>query len=161
MLLFTHPLRRSARIHRTVQYNLSACEAAFTCMLVPIQLDMMRPVTLIIVTQQHVMYPYLSPTETTDHEKIAFQHTRELFVDFENLIPEKVLVVKSTKVGPSDDDLECLGGPSSLCFLDKENRVGMYLGSQVTQPCHFLLNTSVGVLLLVICNDKLFPSECS
>ena len=107
------------------------------------------------------MYPYLSPKETTDHEKIAFQHTRELFVDFENLIPEKVLVVKSTKVGPSDDDLECLGGPSSLCFLDKENRVGMYLGSQVTQPCHFLLNTSVGVLLLVICNDKLFPSEFS
>ena len=107
------------------------------------------------------MYPYLSPKETTDHEKIAFQHTRELFVDFENLIPEKVLVVKSTKVGPSDDDLECFGGPSSLCFLDKENRVGMYLGSQVTQPCHFLLNTSVGVLLLVICNDKLFPSECS
>ena len=106
-------------------------------MLVPIQLDMMRPVTLIIVTQQHVMYPYLSPTETTDHEKIAFQHTRELFVDFENLIPEKVLVVKSTKVGPSDDDLECLGGPSPLCFLDKENRVGMYLGSKVTQPCNF------------------------
>ena len=66
-------------------------------MLVPIQLDMMRPVTLIIVTQQHVIYPYLSPTETTDHEKIAFQHTRELFVDFENLIPEKVLVVSSVR----------------------------------------------------------------
>ena len=46
---FSHPLRRSARLRRAVQYNLSACEAAFTCMLVPIQLDMMRPVTLIIV----------------------------------------------------------------------------------------------------------------
>ena len=46
-------------------------------------------------------------------------------------------IFKSTKVGPCEDDLECLGGPSSLCFLDKENRVGMYLGSQVTQPCNF------------------------
>ena len=74
-------------------------------MLVPIQLDMMRPVTLIIVTQQHVMYPYLSPTETTDHEKIAFQHTRELFVDFENLIPEKVLVVSAVRSSYSHPDL--------------------------------------------------------
>ena len=39
------------------------------------------------------MYPsYLNPTETTVHEKIAFQHTKELFVGFENKIQEKVLV---------------------------------------------------------------------
>ena len=71
---------------------------------------MMRPVTLMIITRQLVMYPYLNPTETTVREKIAFQHTKELFFGFENLIQEKVLVVKSTKV---DDDLECFGGPSS------------------------------------------------
>ena len=85
-------------------------------MLVPIQLDMMRPLTLIIVTQQLVMYPYLNPTETTDHEKIAFQHTKELFVGFENLIQKKVLVVKSTKVDPRDDD------PSS--FWTRKMRMG-------------------------------------
>ena len=47
-------------------------------MLVPIQLDTMHSVTLIIVTQQLVMHPYLNPTETTVHEKIAFQHIKEL-----------------------------------------------------------------------------------
>ena len=61
VLLFTHPLRRSARIRRDGQYNLTAWEAAFTCMLVPIQLDTMHPVTLIIVTQQLVMHIYLNP----------------------------------------------------------------------------------------------------
>ena len=91
-------------------------------MLVPILLDMMRPVTLIIVTQQIVIYPYLNPTRTTDHEKIAFQYTKELFVGFENLIPEKVLVVKSTKVDPRDDDLESFGGPSS--FWTRKMRLG-------------------------------------
>ena len=40
-------------------------------------------------------------------------------------------MVKSTKVDPRDDDLECFGPPSSLCLLDRENEVGMYLGSQV------------------------------
>ena len=83
---------------------------------------MMRPVTLMIITRQLVMYPYLNPTETTVHEKIAFQHTKELFVGFENLIQEKVLVVKSTKVDPRDDDLESFGGPSS--FWTRKMRLG-------------------------------------
>ena len=61
-------------------------------MLVPIQRDTSHPVTLIIVTRQLVMHPYLDPTETTVPEKIAFQHIKELFVGFENKIQEKVLV---------------------------------------------------------------------
>ena len=83
---------------------------------------MMRPVTLMIITRQLVMYPYLNPTETTVREKIDFHHTKELFFGFENLIQEKVLVVKSTKVDPRDDDLESFGGPSS--FWTRKMRLG-------------------------------------
>ena len=60
------------------------------------------------------MYPYLSPKETTDHEKIAFQHTRELFVDFENLIPEKFLVVSSVRSSYSHPDLLLIQHPTTF-----------------------------------------------
>ena len=42
-------------------------------MLVPIQLDMMRPVTLILVTQQLVMYPQSNPTETISIRRLHSQ----------------------------------------------------------------------------------------
>ena len=45
-------------------------------------------------------------------------------------------------------------------LLDKENEVGMYLGTQVTQPCHFILHTPLSVLLFVIWNEKLSPAQC-